>query len=38
VDKIAELNIYPSMNDAILDFVHSGKKGEYLGTIKQIWL
>ena len=38
VDKIAELNIYPSMNDAILDFVHTGKKGEYLGTIKQIWL
>ena len=38
VDKIAELNIYPSMNDAILDFVHSGKKGHYLGTIKQIWL
>ena len=38
VDKIAELNIYPSMNDAILDFVHPGKKGEYLGTIKQILL
>lgn len=38
VDKIAELNIYPSMNDAILDFVHTGKKGHYLGTIKQIWL
>ena len=38
VDKIAGLNIYPSMNDAILDFVHTGKKGEYLGTIKQIWL
>lgn len=38
VDKIAELNIYPSMNEAILDFVHAGKKGQYLGTIKQIWL
>jgi len=37
VDKIAGLPIYPAMNDAILDFVHSGKKGQYLGTIKQIW-
>ncbi|WP_395616999.1 NUDIX domain-containing protein [Aquirufa sp.] len=38
VDKIAELTIYPSINDAILDYVHTGKKGQYLGTLKQIWL
>lgn len=38
VDKIASLNIYPAMNDAILDFIHTGKKGQYLGTLKQIWL
>lgn len=38
VDKIAELNVYPAMNEAILDFVHSGKKGNYVGTLKQIWL
>ena len=38
VDKIAELNIYPALNDAILDFVHTGKKGQYAGTLKQIWL
>ena len=37
-DKIAQLNIYPALNDAILDFIHSGKKGQYLGTLKQIWL
>lgn len=38
VDKMAELNIYPALNDAILDFVHTGKKGQYAGTLKQIWL
>lgn len=38
VDKMAELNIYPALNDAILDFVHTGKKGHYVGTLKQIWL
>ena len=38
VDKMAELNIYPAFNDAILDFVHTGKKGHYVGTLKQIWL
>ncbi len=38
VDKISELHIYPAMNDAILDFVHTGKKGQYVGTLKQIWL
>jgi 8-oxo-dGTP diphosphatase len=38
VDKLAELNLYPAFTDAILDFVHSGKKGQYVGTLKQIWL
>jgi hypothetical protein len=38
VDKIEGLNIYPAMNEAILDFVHTGKKGQYVGTLKQIWL
>jgi hypothetical protein len=38
VDKISELHIYPAMNDPILDFVHTGKKGQYVGTLKQIWL
>ncbi|MEN9960487.1 MAG: hypothetical protein RL045_738 [Bacteroidota bacterium] len=37
-DKIAELQMYPAMNDAILDFIHSGKKGGYVGTLTQIWL
>ena len=37
VDKIAELHIYPAINDAILDYVHTGKKGQYVGTLKQIW-
>ena len=37
-DKIAELNIYPALNDTILDFIHSGKKGQYVGTLNQIWL
>jgi hypothetical protein len=37
-DQIAELNIYPALNDTILDFIHSGKKGQYVGTLKQIWL
>ena len=37
-DKIADLNIYPALNDAILDFIHSGKKGQFVGTLKQIWL
>lgn len=37
VDKIAELNVYPAFNDAILDFVHTGKKGQYVGTLKQVW-
>ena len=37
-DKIAELNVYPALNDAILDFIHTGKKGQFVGTLKQIWL
>ena len=38
VDKMADLNIYPALNEAILDYVHSGKKGQYVGTLTQIWL
>lgn len=37
-EKIPALHIYPALNEAIVDFIHTGKKGQYVGTIKQIWL